>query len=871
MKYAKYILLVSFFILTSVNNLKATHNRAGEITYRHISGFTYEITVTTYTYKPSQANRRELFIDWGDGTIEVIARKDTLSLPNDYLYNTYVARHTFPGAGIYTILMEDPNRNYGVKNIPNSVNTVFSIQTTMLVGPFTGSNSTPILLNPPIDKAAKGHIFIHNPAAYDPDGDSISYVLTVCTAENGSEIDGYIFPIASDSFFVDNTTGDLTWDTPLDTGVYNVAMYIDEWRDNIRIGRITRDMQIDVYETDNNPPFNFPINDICVEAGDTVEFFFNVTDADNDPIQSSIVGAPISDGNASFEITESSPGLTRGKFTWITNCSDAQKQPYTFVLKSQDVVSNDISLVDITSFKIKVLHNAPKNPKAHPGADTIRLEWDLSNCGFPTSYLIYRKIYASGFIPDSCENGVPAYTGYELHDIVEDRNINYYVDDNHGQGLVPGFEYCYMVTAFYSDNAESFASTEVCTELIPGVPALLKISVEEDNNATGKILVSWAKPLDFDTIDDGPYRYVVNRKAPGESDYSTLSTIPTVDLSDTVFIDSNLNTLVYPYMYSVKLEYQLDNETWVEHPGSEYGSSLYLDLSGSDNSITIDFIKRTPWLNYEYQVFRKPEGGATFDLIGVTGKESYLDMNLPNNVFYTYKSNSLGLRPLNGKEYRFINKSHINTAEAIDTIAPCPPVTEVTSYCDSSYNFLTWTSPQSLCGEQDIVTYNIYYRPRLEGSFELIGTQLHPDTSFIHNINLETLAGQYGVAAIDSFGNTSNIEPVTIDSCLMYELPNVFSPDFDGTNDIYYAYNLGGFVKRVDMQIFNRYGQQVYKTDNPDIAWNGLNELSKRIVPTGVYYYICTIYEPRLTGEVERTLKGFIHVFSGNNKINIPE
>lgn len=871
MRYVKYILLFSFILLTSIHKLSATHNRAGEITYRHISGYTYEITVTTYTYKPSEANRRELYVDWGDGTIEIVPRKDTLSLPNDYLYNTYIAQHTFPGAGIYKILMEDPNRNYGVKNIPNSVNTVFSIQTTMLVGPFTGSNSTPILLNPPIDKAAKGHIFIHNPAAYDPDGDSISYVLTICTAENGSEIEGYAFPIASDTFYVDKTTGDLTWNTPVDTGVYNVAMYIDEWRDNIRIGRITRDMQIDVYETDNNPPYNFPINDICVEAGDTIEFTFDVTDADNDPIQSSIVGAPINDGKARYEILESSPGLTKGKFTWITSCSDAQKQPYTFVLKSQDVVSNDISLVDITSFKIKVLHSAPKSPRAFPGADTIRLEWNLSDCGFPTNYLIYRKIGATGFIPDSCENGVPSYTGYKLHDIIEDRNINYYVDDNHGQGLVPGFDYCYLITAFYSDNAESFASTEVCTELIPGVPALLQVSIEEDNATSGKVLVSWAKPIDFDTVDDGPYRYIIDRIAPGESEYTTIATIPTVDLSDTIYIDSNLNTLIYPYIYCVKLEYQLDNGTWVEHPGSEHASSLYLNLSGSDNAININFIKRTPWLNYEYQVFRKTQEKASFDSIGATSNESYLDINLPNNVLYTYKSKSLGLRPLHGSEYRFVNKSHINTAEAIDSIAPCPPETVVTSICDSSYNFLTWTSPQSICSEKDIVTYKIYYRPRLEGSFELIGTQIHPDTTFIHNIDLETLAGQYGVAAIDSFGNSSSIEPVTIDSCLMYELPNVFSPDFDGTNDIYYAYNLGGFVKRVNMQIFNRYGQLIYKTDNPDIAWSGISEPSKRIVPTGVYYYICTIYEPRLTGEVERTLKGFIHVFSGNNKINIPE
>jgi hypothetical protein len=95
---------------------------------------------------------------------------------------------------VYEIVVQDPNRNKGVKNIPNSVNVVFSIKTTILINAALGDNSTPILLNPPIDRAAYGQIFIHNPAAYDPDGDSISYRLTTCTEQDGKPIEGYTFP-----------------------------------------------------------------------------------------------------------------------------------------------------------------------------------------------------------------------------------------------------------------------------------------------------------------------------------------------------------------------------------------------------------------------------------------------------------------------------------------------------------------------------------------------------------------------------------------------------------------------------------------------------------------------------------------------------
>ena len=55
--------------------LSATHNRAGEITYRQISELTYEVTVTTFTYTLSAADRDELEISWGDNS-STIAPKD---------------------------------------------------------------------------------------------------------------------------------------------------------------------------------------------------------------------------------------------------------------------------------------------------------------------------------------------------------------------------------------------------------------------------------------------------------------------------------------------------------------------------------------------------------------------------------------------------------------------------------------------------------------------------------------------------------------------------------------------------------------------------------------------------------------------------
>ena len=78
--------------------------------------------------------------------------------------------------------------------------------------------------------------------------------------------------------------GDLIWDTPADTGKFNVAMEIQEWRNGKKIGVVVRDMQIEVYNTNNKPPVNSELKDYCVEVGETIDFIFSATDANNDLI-----------------------------------------------------------------------------------------------------------------------------------------------------------------------------------------------------------------------------------------------------------------------------------------------------------------------------------------------------------------------------------------------------------------------------------------------------------------------------------------------------------------------------------------------------------------------------------------------------------
>jgi gliding motility-associated-like protein len=194
----------------------------------------------------------------------------------------------------------------------------------------------------------------------------------------------------------------------------------------------------------------------------------------------------------------------------------------------------------------------------------------------------------------------------------------------------------------------------------------------------------------------------------------------------------------------------------------------------------------------------------------------------------------------------------------------------VESFCDSSYNLLIWTNPNNTCAD-DVVKYHIYYTPTIDGDLVLIDSTLSPeDTSYLH-LPPESLAGCYAVTAVDSFNNESNFSVrVCVDNCIDYLLPNVFTPNGDGINDFFRPSNYA-FVEKVDMKIYNRWGVLVYQTQNPDINWDGKRLNTDQIVPPGVYYYVCDVYENRLTGLEIRNLAGFVYVFTEPDAVNPTE
>ncbi|MCX6254397.1 MAG: gliding motility-associated C-terminal domain-containing protein [Bacteroidia bacterium] len=853
------LVLVSFYFV----NLNATHNRAGEITYIQLSDLTYEITITTFTYTLSLADRPTLDVEWGDNTTSTAHRESMLYLPNYYRRNIYRITHTYPGPGIYKIVVQDPNRNEGVKNIPNSVNVVFSISTILTVNPAMGRDNTPVLLNPPYDKAAYHYLFVHNPAAFDPDGDSLSYKLTVCEREDGKPIENYTLPPATHSIRVDSITGDLIWDTPADTGKFNVAMEIQEWRNGKKIGVVVRDMQIEVYNTDNKPPVNSPLFDYCVEVGDTVDFLFSATDPNDSLSLKATSGVfNMTSCRAQFIKIDSILGYASSRFRWIPCHEAVRNQPYNVIFKSEDY-NRDVKLSDIDNMKIKVLGPPPLILNAIPEGKLIKLTWSDYGTSIIAGFSIYRREGASTFKPDSCTAGIPASTGFVKVGYIGGSSTTSFSDTDNGQGLQFGKEYTYRIVAVYPNGTESKASNEIASTLVSGVPVIKNVSVRNTDAVKGSILLSWKKPDKLDTIPvTGPYEYLIFRASGiGGTSYQQIKSIPTIYLNDTIMIDTLFNTQTTGYIYKIELwNDATGNRFLIGEPG--YASSVFLTISPGDKKTRFTISRNVPWINTRYDFFRLNEATSAFDSVGSTNQLTFIDNGLVNDKQYCYFARSVGGYPAENMPKNLINLSEIICTTPVDNEPPCPPIINVTSQCDSLYNTISWSIADPFCFE-DIAGYKIYYKKKSEDSLAYLTTVNDKNVFSYRHYPGDIISGCYAVSSFDSNGNEGEKSVrVCIDSCNFYEIPNVFTPNGDDINDKLVA-KTSGLVEKIDFKLFNRNGLLLFRTEEPKIDWDGTYK--GKIVSPGVYFYECDVYERRISGLELFHLSGFVHVITEEN------
>lgn len=106
---------------------------------------------------------------------------------------------------------------------------------------------------------------------------------------------------------------------------------------------------------------------------------------------------------------------------------------------------------------------------------------------------------------------------------------------------------------------------------------------------------------------------------------------------------------------------------------------------------------------------------------------------------------------------------------------------------------------------------------------------------------------RYSLHVVSNVGCGSNTDEMTLH---VYEIPNAFSPNGDGTNDVWAFRSPEAFDGAV-VEVFNRYGQVVFRSRGYSSAWNGNH--NGKPVPGGTYYYVIDLKsgtESNITGWV---------------------
>jgi len=117
------------------------------------------------------------------------------------------------------------------------------------------------------------------------------------------------------------------------------------------------------------------------------------------------------------------------------------------------------------------------------------------------------------------------------------------------------------------------------------------------------------------------------------------------------------------------------------------------------------------------------------------------------------------------------------------------------------------------------IDQNVFYNENVNYDFESIGR-------FEVTLTVE-----------DAFGcMDEKTEWIEVEDAFTYFLPNAFTPNGDGDNEKFIGIGIFSGIKDFEMTIFDRWGNLIFKTNDPNIGWDGSH--NNVAISTGVYQCI---------------------------------
>jgi gliding motility-associated-like protein len=132
-------------------------------------------------------------------------------------------------------------------------------------------------------------------------------------------------------------------------------------------------------------------------------------------------------------------------------------------------------------------------------------------------------------------------------------------------------------------------------------------------------------------------------------------------------------------------------------------------------------------------------------------------------------------------------------------------------------------------------------------------------TSNQHTVStIYTSNGTYTVTQVvtDQFGCTDSysleINIFNVHTDVSELIPNVISPNADGKNDYWRLDFIDIFYPKAEIEIFNRWGESIFRSTGYSNAWDGTYRGSA--LPVGAYYYTVDLKDPNKPGIIKGTV-----------------
>jgi len=203
-----------------------------------------------------------------------------------------------------------------------------------------------------------------------------------------------------------------------------------------------------------------------------------------------------------------------------------------------------------------------------------------------------------------------------------------------------------------------------------------------------------------------------------------------------------------------------------------------------------------------------------------------------------------------------INIFYVKCAGQVDTIS-------ATLYIND-YTPLTLSLPDSIniCPEID----GAYFLEGIwSGGIQPYGFTWSNGNTDTNSISVAPFSTQdYYLSITDGCG-----DPVVDTTTVWVQCPleniNVFSPNDDGSNDLFIPINLDDYPDPTII-IYNRWGKIVYEMEHYQNDWDGTHYKSGNDLNEGIYYYVVSPnsskyeYFDHKKEEVKRTISGYVHL-----------